>query len=284
MLKIGDFSKIARISIRMLRHYDQIGLLKPYVIDEESGYRLYSVDQLPLINKIVFLKDIGFSLNEVKELINSNISTDEIKRMLIRRQRDLENEIALAQLNLNTITERLSAIEKEGNMPKYDVNIKSTEEFYVASIREIIPNIKDVGIYCYSMYSKLYKELKATDISSIGNEIVFYHNKEYSEKDLDMEAGVILGCSNKDAQKIVTKNLITRKIETAKQVAFLIYKGSYRDIEDAVVELLKAVSLKKWEIVGEVREIHLSGKAHEDEESHENAVVELQIPVVINGR
>jgi len=77
MLKIGDFSKIAKISIRMLRHYDQIGLLKPAYIDNLTSYRSYSIDQLPRLNRILFLKDIGFSLNEVMNLINEHISIDE---------------------------------------------------------------------------------------------------------------------------------------------------------------------------------------------------------------
>jgi len=103
MLRIGDFSKIGRVSIRMLRHYDQIGLLKPACVDSVSGYRSYSVDQLHRLNRIIFLKDIGFSLNEINELIDSNISVNEMKAMLRKRQKNLENEIAIAQLNLNTV-------------------------------------------------------------------------------------------------------------------------------------------------------------------------------------
>jgi len=103
MLKIGDFSKIGKVSIRMLRHYDQIGILKPTCIDNNTGYRSYSIDQLPRLNRIIFLKNIGFSLTEVMELVDEQISIDEMKAMLVKRQKDLENEISMAQINLKQL-------------------------------------------------------------------------------------------------------------------------------------------------------------------------------------
>jgi DNA-binding transcriptional MerR regulator len=113
MLRIGDFSKIAKVSVRMLRYYDQIGLLKPAYIDTNSGYRNYSVDQLSRLNRIIFLKDIGFSLNEVMELVDETISIEEMKGMLLKRKQQLEHEISMAQINLSTVMDRLSSIEKE---------------------------------------------------------------------------------------------------------------------------------------------------------------------------
>lgn len=69
MLKIGDFSKLSRVSIRMLRHYDEIGLLKPIWIDPESGYRYYGAEQLPIVGRIKALKDMGFGLAVIGEIL-----------------------------------------------------------------------------------------------------------------------------------------------------------------------------------------------------------------------
>ena len=70
MIKIGDFSKLSRISIRMLRHYDEIGLLKPESVDDFTSYRYYSPAQLQTANRITMLKDMGFSLNSISEILN----------------------------------------------------------------------------------------------------------------------------------------------------------------------------------------------------------------------
>jgi DNA-binding transcriptional MerR regulator len=70
MFKIGEFSKLTQVSIRMLRYYDETGLLKPALIDKFTGYRMYSVEQLPLLHKIIFLRDTGFSGVEIAEVLS----------------------------------------------------------------------------------------------------------------------------------------------------------------------------------------------------------------------
>lgn len=279
MLKIGEFSKIGRVSIRMLRHYDQLGLLKPTDVDSDSGYRRYSIDQLPRLNRIIFLKDIGFSLHEINEMININISVNEMKAMLKKRQKNLENEIAIAQINLNTVLDRLKSIENEGEIPKYDVTVKCTEGYTIASLRGIVPHIKDVGTYCYDMYYRLYKELDKQNVSHTGSEVTFYHNEEYSETDLDMETGIVIGNVGSESEKINDHHLQIRSIPPADRVASLIYSGPFEGLEMAVIELMKWVGMNNWEIIGEVRELHLSGPVHINGEVRENSIIELQIPI-----
>jgi DNA-binding transcriptional MerR regulator len=279
MLRIGDFSKVAKVSIRMLRHYDQMGLLKPAYIDAMSGYRSYSINQLPKLNRIIFLKDIGFSLNEISELIDDNISIEEMKIMLLKRQRDLENEISMAQLNLSTVMERLRTIENEREIPIYDITVKSTESYSVATFRNIVPHVREMCTYCYSMYSKLYKELKKLNISTIGPEITFYYNEEYTETDLDMEVSIVIEGNSVEIDKIKESELTFKKISNQEKVASLIYSGSYEGVEGGIIELLKWIGSNNWEVIGELREIHLSGPAHVDDMVQDHAVIELQIPI-----
>ena len=71
MLKIGEFSKLSRVSVRMLRHYDEIGLLKPAETDRFTDYRYYTEDQLPTAGRIAALKDMGFSLADIVRILES---------------------------------------------------------------------------------------------------------------------------------------------------------------------------------------------------------------------
>ena len=279
MLRIGDFSKVAKVSVRMLRHYDQIGLLKPACIDETSGYRSYSIDQLPRLNRIMFLKDIGFSLHEIMDLVDDNISVEEMKAMLKKRQKELENEINLAQLNLKVVMYRLRIIENESEMPKYDVTVKRTEGYLAVTYREIVPNLLEMDTYCHNMYSKLYKELKRLNISAIGPEVCYYYHEEYCDTDLDMAVGVIIQGNIDEHEKINASEIALKRVEAQEQVASLIYSGPFDGMEFAIIELLKWIGANNWEIVGELTEVHLSGPAYVDGQVQEHNVVELQIPI-----
>lgn len=92
MLRIGDFSKLSRISIRMLRHYDEIGILHPECVDDFTGYRYYSESQLPLAGKIQALKSLGFGLSMIKEILGKYEDVQEMERFLILKRKELEGE------------------------------------------------------------------------------------------------------------------------------------------------------------------------------------------------
>ena len=111
MFKIGDFSHIARVSTRTLRYYDQIGLFNPAHVDEQSGYRLYSADQLPDLNRILALRDMGFGLEEIRPLLGRGVSTDELRGMLALRRSAVEREIEDQIGRLRLIETRIEAID-----------------------------------------------------------------------------------------------------------------------------------------------------------------------------
>lgn len=279
MLKIGDFSRIGQVSIRMLRHYDQIGLLKPALIDDSSGYRSYSIDQLPRLNRIIFLKDMGFSLSEVSKLIDKNLSLDKMKQMMIKRKQDLLLEIKEAHLNLNNVSQRLSAIENESKLPDYDIVIKRSEGLVIASLRSIVPTLREMASYCVSMYGNLYKTLGELRINPSGPELTLYYNQEYSEENLDMEVAVGIKGDPSEWDYLKQSTLSIREILPEETVASLLYSGPFEGMELAIVELLKWIALNGWEINGELRELHLMGKAHPDDTCVPKAIIEFQMPV-----
>ena len=138
MLKIGEFARVGQVSIATLRYYDQYGLLKPSTLDPESGYRFYSLDQLPRLNRILALKDLGFPLEQISRLLEEDLSLEQLQGMLRLKQAQIQETIEAEQARLARIAARLRQIEQEGIMPAYDVLLKQVEPLLVASIRESI--------------------------------------------------------------------------------------------------------------------------------------------------
>ncbi|MGL1893681.1 MAG: MerR family transcriptional regulator [Spirochaetaceae bacterium] len=279
MYKIGDFSRMGQVSVRMLRHYDQIGLLKPEGVDAFSGYRNYSIKQLPTLNRILFLKDLGFSLQQISELLLKNLPLDELKSIHRERQEKLEKEMFQAKSQLAMVKLRLEQIENEGKEPLYEVMEKSAGSFIFASIRRIIPEIKDMAFYCKTIHEELYQKLNECGVTPGAPETTLYHNKEYKEENIDVEIGVKLNKDYRDLTKL-PKDLIIRKVESETRVASLLYKGPYENTISGVLELLNWIGLNNWHITGAVREIQLSGPTHDENGIvQSDPVSELQIPI-----
>ena len=117
MIRIGDFSKLSQVSIKTLRYYDETGLLKPISIDRETGYRSYSVSQLSRLNRILALKDLGFSLQQIGQVLNEGVSPEQLHGMLRLKRAVLQQHITDEQDRLARIEARLKTIDMEDTMP-----------------------------------------------------------------------------------------------------------------------------------------------------------------------
>ncbi|MEU4287688.1 MerR family transcriptional regulator [Kribbella sp. NPDC026596] len=122
MFAIGEFARHGRVSVRMLRHYDAIGLLRPAYVDPATGYRSYTAGQLADLNRIVALKDLGFSLEQVRTMIVDDISPAELRALLTIRRAELESTVAESYARLAQVESRLRGIE--GDFPAADVVVK----------------------------------------------------------------------------------------------------------------------------------------------------------------
>ena len=123
MFSIGEFARLGGVSVRTLRHYDEIGLLHPATVDQDTGYRGYTADQLSPLNRIVALKDLGLSLTQIRRLL-AGITLDELQGMLILRRAQLEHELAQHTNQLLGVESRLRYIAREGAMPADDIMAK----------------------------------------------------------------------------------------------------------------------------------------------------------------
>jgi DNA-binding transcriptional MerR regulator/effector-binding domain-containing protein len=133
MFSIGEFARLGAVSVRTLRHYDEIGLLQPARVDSGTGYRSYSASQLGELNRIIALKDLGFSLTQAGKLL-SGITIEELRGMLALRRAQLEQELEEYTTRLREVEARLHYIEGENAMPADDITIKKIPPMGVVAI------------------------------------------------------------------------------------------------------------------------------------------------------
>jgi len=124
MFSIGEFARLGGVSVRTLRHYDEIGLLRPATVDPDTGYRGYSAAQLGQINRIMALKELGLSLAQVRRLLDG-VTVGELRGMLLLRRAQLEHELDQHKNQLLGVESRLRSIAREDGMPADDIVAKT---------------------------------------------------------------------------------------------------------------------------------------------------------------
>jgi DNA-binding transcriptional MerR regulator len=132
MLTIGAFAQIGQVSPRMLRHYDELGLLRPERVDPETGYRFYDISQLSRLHPLLALRDLGFSLEQIRGVLDDELSTDQLRGMLRLRRAQVEQVVGEEQARLRRIEARLRALEGRDQMLTQDIVVKSTQPLRVA--------------------------------------------------------------------------------------------------------------------------------------------------------
>lgn len=279
MFKIGDFSKLAQVSVRMLRHYDKLGLLEPNEIDRFTSYRYYTIEQLPRLNRILALKDMGLSLEQVKQLLDENLSPERLRGMLMMKEAELQQEIRENQSRLARVEARLQQIELEDQPLPYEVTLKSAEAMTIASVRQIVPTVAQMDFYCESMFKTLYQRLASRGISPGYPELTLYHLEEYQEIDLDVEVGVPVEAALLQSD-LSPEPISICQIAAEDTVAALVYEGAYQGVAGAAQALLTWIGYNGGLVNGPLRELHLSGPAHQDGRLVEPAILELQLPII----
>lgn len=222
MLKIGEFSKLSRISIRMLRHYDERDLLKPIKTDKFTGYRYYGEHQLITAGRIKELKDMGFGIATIREILKSYDDKKIMEKYFHLMQTELMEILTETKerlLLLDTATERL---RKENNAMNYNVTLKTLPERKVASVRMTIPAYEQEGLLWQTLISET-KELNMIPDDPCYCSVTF-HDGEYKESDVDVEAQKTVRGQYADTEHV--------KFKTAPPVTFAsaVYQGAYTKI------------------------------------------------------
>ncbi len=282
MLTIGDFSHLGQVSVRTLRLYDELSLLKPAQVDRFTGYRYYSIDQLPRLNRILTLKDLDFSLEQIAGLLNDSLSADQLRGMFTLKQRQIEKEVHEGQARLARVATRLKQIEQEGQLPGYDVMLKTVGPQAVISLRQVVPTPAEMGRRRCALYSALYDWLEQHQLEPAGLELALYHHSEFSEYNIDMEVAVPVSPLPRQAAAppLPTGEAVTgRELPAVPEMASVIYQGPAEGVGSAIIALWRWIGLNDYATHGPYREIHLYGRELELTSGRVPVTLELQVPV-----
>lgn len=268
MLKIGDFSKLSRVSIRMLRHYDKIGLLRPVEIDPFTGYRYYSEEQLLAAGRITALKDMGFQLSVICEILRCSDDSERLEGYLHAREAELEtllHETAYRLRLLETARERL---RKEHTM-NYEVTVKTLPQRCAACLRTTIPSYAAEG----TVWNILCGETDPLGILPANPCLrsVTFLDGEYKETDVEVEA-------QKTVQRLYPDTEHVRfRVLPPVTFASATYKGPYSLVGEVNAAVAAWVSANGYDYAGPMFNIyHVSPYETQDPEEF---VTEVCYPV-----
>jgi len=283
VLKIGDFSQLGQVSVRTLHHYDDRGLLKPARIDDWTGYRFYSMEQLPRLNRILALKDLGFSLDQIGRLVDDDVPAEQLRGMLALKQAEIERQLTVGRTRLLRVEARLRQIEQEGEPSPYEVVLKKTAPQTIASTRTTVPTLEDMPTFRCDLYDELYGSLKRHRVEPGTPEFALYHTVEYLERDIDMEAAVAVDGPRGAGPEGGGDRPAFRELPAVPEMASVVHEGSAWEIPRAITALFGWIGANGYATAGPYRELHLYGRENDlfraDSANVDSLLVEIQVPV-----
>ncbi len=274
MFKIGVFSRVSQVSVKMLRHYDDLGLLKPVFVDEWSGYRYYSLEQLSRLNRILAFKDLGFSLEQIAEMLNKNLRPEQIREILRVRHAEARQRVQEEQARLNRVEARLRQIEMEGKMSNYEVVLKKIEPVLVAGIREVVPEGQQVTLVYYRIFEELFRYVHEQGIDLTGRQIsidtCLDSGWKVNDAEVTVEAAIHIARPYPE-----TGSVKVHTLPAVKTMACTIHHGDYDLLGQAYEALLRWTEANGYEVDGTNRHLYLQTGG-----SSEENITEVQYPVL----
>jgi len=249
MLKIGDLSRLARVSVKALRHYDDLGLLEPVRTDDLTGYRYYSVEQLGRLNRVLALKDLGLSLAQVSRLLDEGTPTDQIRGMLRLRRAEQRERVREEQERLSRVEARLQQIEQEEDiMAAYDVVLKRADAQLVASARAVLPTPADQ----VWLFREVEEHVARHGPGIAGFPTAIYHDPEYRERDLDIEVLLPVSVAIPGGGGVSI-----RELPAVERMACVVHHGGYDTLGEAYAPLFGWIEANGYRVSGPCREANL---------------------------
>ena len=248
MFRIGEFSRLSRVSVRMLRHYDQFGLLKPSHTDSYTNYRYYSADQLPRLNRILALRDLGFSLEQIAGMLDEELPSEQLLGMLKLKQAEIQQQIEIEQLRLRRLEARINQMNGKGSRQMYDVILRQVESQLVLSWREVVPDDDRIQY----MFEEAETYIARFNARADKPPMTIYHDQDYREKDTDAEVVLPLKLAIDGSEEMQVIEL-----PQLKTVACIVHTGDYATIYQAYNALLEWIEANGYRMAGPVREVYL---------------------------
>jgi len=287
MLKIGEFSRLSQVTIKTLHHYDELGLIKPAHIDPVTNYRFYTVEQLPRIHRIIALKELGLSLEQIGIMLDEEMPTEQIRGMLRLKQAEIQQNVRESQQQLALVEFRLRMIEAEIKFPELDVVIKKLEPMRVLSFFVETSKNKRGGPHSMEKVASVVNQAIADGkIKHTGITIDVFHGETiipFESPELgDDQHEILLGVA--DSQKVISLEgigILTVKDEPGFEAsATLMLRGR----DGGPIKAIEQVTLlRRWAIAHEytphnlVR--YLNHRGPLQTLNHDEFVIEAQLPL-----
>jgi DNA-binding transcriptional MerR regulator len=248
MFKIGEFARISQVPTTALRYYDERGLLVPAHIDPTTGYRYYAVAQLGRLNRILALRDLGLSLEQIAMLLDEHIGAAQLRGMLRLRQLEQHERVREEQARLRRVETRLRDIEQEEGMPTYDVVVKTIAPQRAATRRAVLGHPTEQG----RLFEEIETALATKGVTNTGFPVAIYHDMRNEETEWDIETAIPTDTSVSSADGIATRQL--DGIDTA---ACVVHEGPYEELHAAYAAVFSWIEANNYRVAGPCREVNL---------------------------
>lgn len=269
MLKIGIFSKLSRISIRMLRYYDENGLLTPGEVDPATGYRYYHESQLMEAERLLALREMGFGVEAMGAILRVYGDPGALEQFLLVRREELRAELETTRRRLTLLETTLERVGKDGILMDYNVTLKELPRRQVASLRDVIPSYWQEG----ELWGRLMAETAGQSLRMAEPcySMAIFHDEEYREENVDVEVQMAVKGSYTDTESV---RFFTAEPQT---IASVTIKGSYQQMDRVNQALASWIAANGYEISGPMFNIYHVGPAQTQDESQ--WVTEVCMPV-----
>jgi len=274
MFRIGEFAQIGRVSGRQLRHYDRLGLLQPMHTDPETGYRSYSARQLPRLNRILALKALGFSLEQIGRMLDGELSPEELRGMLSLRRAQVEQSLAEEQTRLRQIESRILQIEERGALRDYDVAVRREPARAFLSVRQLCPDMDEAIGLLQLVVRHGSGQLRAR----VRDKLTVVAHSDFDDAALDLEVGFTLARPvNSSVSLPGARSMTLRELEAVESMAAIVRSGPNYQSHLAYGALGVWMEANDFRIDGPCREVFLELPFADPAKT--DAVMEIQFPV-----
>jgi DNA-binding transcriptional MerR regulator len=275
MFSIGEFARHGRVSVRMLRHYDAIGLLRPACVDPASGYRFYQASQLAELNRVIALKDLGFTLQQVQAIMAEKVSAAELRGMLKLRRAEIHARIEAETTRLARVEARLLTIEDEARAPADGVVVKRLAQVRVGELTGEAAGWEPEAItpVIQPLYCDLFQRMASAGVTAAGPAVAYYEDAPAGDGAVIVHAAVPVVAEAGGGPGVSVVDLAG--VETA---AAIIHHGSMDDVLSTGQALARWIDANGYRSAGYAREVTLEWSADPDQ-----WVTELQQPIFTTG-
>ncbi len=271
MFTIGDFARFAGVSVRMLRHYDALGLLPPAYVDPTTGYRHYSAGQFPRLHRLLALKDLGFTLEQLGPILDAEIGPAEMRGMLLAKQAEVAASIESDQARLRRIESRLRLVEREIAMPELEFVEKSLPPLLIAQVTDEVAGVEDVPPLVGPMFGRLMGGLGGAGVAPAGPPVAWYEGREDG-----MGFGVAVPVDESSRAAALSVDGVTiDELPPADRALVVTHYGAMDTIGQTWQDLMTEVEKRGLGFAGKGREVYLESP----DDNPDAWVTQLQQPV-----